>query len=56
LRDVTLAMSDIVMTFDLVSEKRYRVTVPKNRGGKPSLEEADIVTDSEVRIDGSRNI
>ncbi|MEF8814397.1 MAG: ATPase domain-containing protein [Halovenus sp.] len=59
LRDVTLAMSDVVMDLDLVSEKRqkqYQVTIPKNRGGEPLLEESNIVIDSEVWVDESRNI
>jgi len=59
LRDVTLAMSDVVLDLDLVSEKRqkqYKVTIPKNRGGEPLLDESNIVIDSEVWVDDSRNI
>jgi len=34
----------------------YQLTVPKNRGGEPLLDETTVVIDSDVWIDESRNI
>lgn len=59
LRDVTLAISDVVIELELVSatnEMQYQLTVPKNRGGEPLLSETEVVFDSTVVIDETRNI
>jgi archaellum biogenesis ATPase FlaH len=59
LRDVTLAISDVVFELDLVqltNEMQYQLTIPKNRGGTPLLEETAVKFDSEVWIDDTRNI
>lgn len=59
LRDVTLAISDVVIELDLVSmtnEMQYQLTIPKNRGGTPLLGETTVKFDSEVWIDDTRNI
>lgn len=59
LRDVTLTFADVVWELDLVSlsgTMEYQLTIPKNRGGTPVLEETSIVVDSEVWVDDSRNI
>ena len=59
LRDMTLAISDIVFELNLVrltNEMQYQLTIPKNRGGTPLLEETAVMFDSEVWIDDTRNI
>lgn len=59
LRDVTLAISDVVVELKLVSgtnEQQYLLTIPKNRGGKPMLDETQVKFDSTVWIDDTRNI
>ncbi len=59
LRDVTLTVADVVWNLDLVSlsdTMEYQLTVPKNRGGEPVLDEASIVLDADVWVDDSRNI
>jgi archaellum biogenesis ATPase FlaH len=59
LRDVTLAISDVVIEIDLVSltnEMQYKLAIPKNRGGSPMLDETTIKFDKEVWIDDTRNI
>ena len=59
LRDITLAISDVVIKLELVSatnELQYQLTIPKNRGGKPLLDEIEVVFDSDVMIDETRNI
>lgn len=59
LRDMTLAISDVVFELDLVhqtNEMQYQLTIPKNRGGTPLLEETAVKFDSEVWIDDTRNI
>ena len=59
LRDMTLAISDIVFELDLVrlkNEMQYRLTIPKNRGGTPLLDQTTVKFDSEVWIDDTRNI
>ena len=38
------------------NELEYQLTIPKNRGGTPVLEETTIVIDSDVWIDESRAI
>lgn len=58
-RDLTLTFADIVLDLDLVTltnDMEYQLTIPKNRGGKPVLEQTSIVVDSNVWIDDSRNI
>ncbi|PSP37075.1 hypothetical protein BRC66_06710 [Halobacteriales archaeon QH_2_66_30] len=58
-RDVTLTISDVVWELDLVSansELEYQLTIPKNRGGAPVLDETTIVIDQDVWIDESRAI
>lgn len=59
LRDVTLAISDVVIELELVSltnESQYKLTIPKNRGGTPLLDETTIKFESTVWIDDTRNI
>lgn len=59
LRDVTLAVSDIVLNLELTTGKnklQYQITIPKNRGGEPLLEETNIILDDEVWVDESRRI
>lgn len=59
LRDVTLAISDVVVKLELVQMKNrmeYRLTIPKNRGGTPLLEDTTVVIDSDIWIDESRQI
>lgn len=59
MRDVTLAISDVVIEIDLISltnEMQYQLTIPKNRGGTPMLDETTIKFDKEVWIDDTRNI
>jgi hypothetical protein len=58
-RDVTLALADIVWELNLVSQTNkmeYQLTIPKNRGGTPVLDEISIVLDNNVWVDESRNI
>lgn len=58
-RDVTLTLADVVWQLDLVSltnKMEYQMTIPKNRGGAPVLEETSIVIDSDIWVDESRNI
>lgn len=58
-RDVTLALADIVWELNLVSltnKMEYQLTIPKNRGGTPVLNEISIVLDNNVWVDESRNI
>lgn len=59
LRDITLAISDVVVELELVSatnQMQYQLTIPKNRGGEPLLNETEVIFDSEVVIDETRNI
>lgn len=59
LRDVTLAISDVVIELELVSgtnRQQYQLTIPKNRGGTPMLEETEIKFGKDVWIDDTRNI
>lgn len=59
LRDMTLAISDVVIRIDLVSltnEMQYKLTIPKNRGGTPMLDETTIKFDKKVWVDDTRNI
>lgn len=59
LRDVTLTISDVVVKLELVQLKNqmeYRLTIPKNRGGTPLLEDTTVVIDSDIWIDESRQI
>jgi KaiC/GvpD/RAD55 family RecA-like ATPase len=59
LRDVTLTISDMVARLELEPRKNgmeYKLTIPKNRGGKILLTEFEIKFDSEVHIDDTRNI
>lgn len=58
-RDVTLALADVVWELDLVSltnAMEYQLSIPKNRGGSPVLDEISIVLDNDVWVDESRNI
>lgn len=58
-RDITLAISDVVIELELVpatNEVQYQLTIPKNRGGEPLLSETEVVFDSGVTIDETRNI
>ena len=58
-RDITLAISDVVIELELVSatnEMQYQLTIPKNRGGEPLLAETEVVFESSVMIDETRNI
>lgn len=58
-RDITLAISDVVIELELVpgtNEIQYQLTIPKNRGGEPLLSETEVVFDSGVTIDETRNI
>ena len=41
---------------EVLNELEYQLTIPKNRGGTPVLEETTIVIDSDVWIDESRAI
>lgn len=59
LRDITLAISDVVVELELVpatNEMQYQLTIPKNRGGEPLLAETEVVFESDVMIDETRNI
>lgn len=59
LRDVTLAISDVVIEIELASmtnEMQYQLNIPKNRGGVPMLEQTTVKFESEVWIDDTRNI
>lgn len=59
MRDVTLAISDVVIEIELISltnEMQYQLTIPKNRGGTPMLDETTVKFESEVWIDDTRNI
>jgi archaellum biogenesis ATPase FlaH len=59
LRDITLAISDVVVELELVAatnEMQYQLTIPKNRGGEPLLNETEVIFESDVRIDETRNI
>ena len=59
LRDMTLAISDVVLELQLVSgtnKKQYQLTMPKNRNGEPMLTETEVVFGTEVFIDETRNI
>ncbi|WP_302082313.1 RAD55 family ATPase [Salinibaculum rarum] len=58
-RDVTLALADVVWELDLVSlasSMEYQLSIPKNRGGKPVLDDISIVLEKDVWVDESRNI
>ncbi|WP_340099001.1 RAD55 family ATPase [Salinibaculum salinum] len=58
-RDVTLALADIVWELNLVSltnTMEYQLSIPKNRGGSPVLDDISIVLDNDVWVDESRNI
>lgn len=58
-RDVTLSIADVVVELDLVStsnKSEYQIRIPKNRAGRPMLDETSLVIDSEVWLDDSRNI
>lgn len=59
LRDMTLAVSDVVFELNLVelkNEMQYQLTIPKNRGGTPLLDSTTVKFESEVWIDDTRNI
>lgn len=59
LRDMTLAISDVVFELNLVelkNEMQYQLTIPKNRGGTPLLDATTVKFESEVWIDDTRNI
>lgn len=59
LRDITLAMADVVWQLDIVSsmnEVEYQLRVPKNRGGAPILEGIPLVLETDVWVDDSRNL
>ena len=59
LRETSLLVADVVWELDLVALKNrveYQLTVPKNRGRTPLLEEISLVFDPEPWIDDSRNI
>lgn len=59
LRDVTLAISDVVIELELVSgtnKRQYQLNIPKNRGGTPMLEDTEIKFDDNVWVDDTRNI
>jgi KaiC/GvpD/RAD55 family RecA-like ATPase len=58
-RDVTLTLADVVWELNLASlsnKLEYQMTIPKNRGGAPVLDETSIVIDSDIWVDESRNI
>jgi hypothetical protein len=58
-RDVTLTLADTVWELNLISLKstlEYQLTIPKNRGGTPVLDEISIVLEKDVWVDESRNI
>ena len=58
-RDLTLTLADVVWDLKLVSltnELEYQLTIPKNRGGTPVLDEISIVFENNVWVDESRNI
>lgn len=58
-RDVTLALADVVWELDLVSltnTMEYQLSIPKNRGGSPVLDDISVVLDNDVWVDESRNI
>ncbi len=59
LRDMTLAISDVVIELELVSatnKQQYQLTMPKNRNGEPMLTETEVVFGTDVFIDETRNI
>jgi archaellum biogenesis ATPase FlaH len=59
LRETSLLVADMVWELELVALQNrveYQLTVPKNRGRTPLLEEISLVFDPEVWIDDSRNI
>lgn len=58
-RDLTLTLADVVWDLKLVSltnKLEYQMTIPKNRGGKPVLDEISLVFENDVWVDESRNI
>lgn len=58
-RDLTLTLADVVWDLQLVSltnKLEYQLTIPKNRGGKPVLDEISLVFDNDLWVDESRNI